>query len=118
MVKPEVKELLVKVFDSLKIKHSVLIEDVGALVKKQIALNSKIDPESKLEDFDYGKYHKLDEINSWMNNIENEFPKLVTIFNVSRSYQQRDIRAMKISVPNASNKKAIWFDGGIHAREW
>ena len=45
-------------------------------------------------------------------------PKFVTVFNVSHSYQKRDIYALKISIPNASKKPAIWMDGGIHAREW
>ncbi len=48
-----------------------------------------------------------------MNDLEAQYPKLITVFNVSRSYQNRDIYALKISIPNASNKPAIWFDGKL-----
>lgn len=115
MVKPEAKKHFESFLKSYEITFSVLIEDVGALVRKQLILNEN---EGTDADFDYSKYHRLDEINHWMNDIEAAYPKYVTLFNVSRSYQGRDIYAMKISIPNASKKPALWFDGGIHAREW
>ena len=117
MVNPTIKPLFEKLLTSADMKYSISISDVGSLVKNQISLNSANKAEANA-DFDYGKYHTLDEINHWMNDLEQQYPKMVTVFNVSRSYQKRDIYAMRISVPNASNKPAIWLDGGIHAREW
>jgi hypothetical protein len=102
------------------IEYSVKITDVGSLIEQQMQpyFNTEWIKNSKLQDFNYSKYHTLDEINRWMNDLEQAYPKYVTIFNVTRSYQQRDIKTMKISIPNASKKLAIWLDGGIHAREW
>lgn len=116
MIKPELKSYFENALKSSKIDYDIYIKDVSTLIKNQIDLNKAVS--STEGDFDYGKYHTLDEINDWMNDLENQYPKLVTVFNVSRSYQKRNIYAMKISVPNASKKPAIWFDGGIHAREW
>lgn len=116
MIKPEFKTLLEEIIKSLKMKYSILIEDVGSLIENQLILNSKVNKDSN--DFDYGRYHTLDEISKWMNDTQAAYPKFVSIFNVSRSYEGRIINAMKISVPSSSHKPAIWFDGGIHAREW
>ncbi len=105
-----------------KIDFSISINDVGDLIEKQFKL--KLIKEEKINNngnytFDYNKYHTLDDINQWMINIQKAYPQLVTIINITRSYEQRDIFAIKISVPNERpNKKALWFDGGIHAREW
>jgi len=115
MVNPNIKPLFEDLLKRGEIKYTKTIEDVGVLFKNQILKNNINKADG---DFDYGKYHTLDEINHWMNDLEAQYPKIITIFNVSRSYQSRDIYAMKISIPNASNKPAIWLDGGIHAREW
>lgn len=118
MVRPEERKLFEEFLSLKNVKYSLLIENVGDLLIEQIVKNSRSKGSFKVGDFDYGKYHTLDEINDWMNQIEAAYPKYVTIFNVTRSYQKRDIFAMKISIPNGSNKPAIWFDGGIHSREW
>lgn len=116
MLKPALKTVFEDMLKNLGMEYSILIEDVGSLIENQLVLNSKVKKESN--DFDYGKYHTLDEISKWMNDTQAAYPKFVTVFNVSRSYEGRIINAMKISVPSSSNKPAIWFDGGIHAREW
>ena len=105
------------ILNKVGFKYEVTIKDVGALIRNQIELNNK--PSEGLKDsFDYSKYHTLDEINHWMDDLETQYPKYVTVFNVTASYQKRSIYALKISIPNASKKPALWFDGGIHAREW
>lgn len=117
MVAADARKLFEITLLKLDIDFTVLIEDVGALVRQQLEQNAATSSIPG-NDFDYSKYHSLDEINNWMVSMENQWPKFVTVFNVSHSYQKRDIYAMKISIPNASNKPAIWMDGGIHAREW
>ncbi|RMZ93180.1 carboxypeptidase A2 [Brachionus plicatilis] len=116
MLKSEFKTLFEDIMKSLNLNFSVLIENVGNLIENQLILNSKTNMVSN--DFDYGKYHTLDEISKWMNDTQAAYPKFVSVFNVSRSYEGRTINVLKISVPSSSKKPAIWFDGGIHAREW
>lgn len=117
MIAGDKREFFEHTLIKLNIAYKLLIENVGTLVRQQIEANSRISSGGN-DDFDYGKYHTLDEINNWMVVLENTYPKYLTVFNVSHSYQQRDIYALKISIPNASKKPAIWIDGGIHAREW
>ena len=35
---------------------------------------------------------------------------------VGQSYEGRDIRVAKVCKGGCGNKKAVWIDGGIHAR--
>jgi murein tripeptide amidase MpaA len=45
------------------------------------------------------------------------YPDLCTVQTIGSSVQGKAIRVLKISNGNPGNK-AIWMDGGIHAREW
>jgi hypothetical protein len=118
MIPGSAKATFLSTLKYFAIEYSVKITDVGSLIEQQMQPYIKQNERVNLKDFNYSKYHTLDDINHWMNDLEQAYPKYVTIFNVTRSYQQRDIIAMKISIPNASKKPAIWYDGGIHAREW
>ena len=118
MISKTVRKQFEAILDKYSIKHKVNIDNVAAAIQQQLFLNMNQNTSEKLGDFDYGQYHQLDDINHWMQDMEAAYPKLITIFNVTKSYQRRDILAMKISVPTASKKPALWFDGGIHAREW
>ena len=47
-------------------------------------------------------------------------PDKAETFSLGKSYQGRDMKAIRISanVGSSSSKPIIWVDGGIHAREW
>ena len=118
MLEQSVQKQFEILLNKINVKYEIKIPDVARAITEQLLLNTKQNTSEKLGDFDYGSYHQLDDINHWMNDIEAAYPKYVTVFNITRSYQHRDIFGMKISIPNASKKPALWFDGGIHAREW
>jgi len=68
---------------------------------------------------DYTKYHTYDDIIQWLQTLPQQYPDLVTLIPLGSSYQNRNLLAVKItSAKNTTVKPAIWFDGGIHAREW
>lgn len=70
-------------------------------------------------EMNWNAYHRLNTIHSWMDSLAEQYPSLVTIFNIGNSTEGRPLKVMKISTGGAnSNKPAIWLDGGIHAREW
>lgn len=72
------------------------------------------------DNFDYGVYHDLNEIYDWMDDLAIRYDKYVEIIDVGKSFEQRVIRAIKISTNEKNKKKrpAIWMDSGIHGREW
>ena len=116
MVKSDLKQVFEETLVKYRIDYEVTIDDVGTLIEKQLSYKLS---QTANETFNYSKYHTLDEINQWMVNLQKDYPQFVTILNITRSYENRDIYAIKISIPNQRpNKKAIWYDGGIHAREW
>ncbi|XP_058616458.1 carboxypeptidase O [Onychostoma macrolepis] len=68
--------------------------------------------------YDYTKYHTMDEISAWMNQMERENPDVVSSMIYGQTYENRNITLLKIGFNSTTPKKAIWMDCGIHAREW
>ncbi|XP_031633198.1 mast cell carboxypeptidase A-like [Contarinia nasturtii] len=62
-------------------------------------------------------YHRLNDIISFLNYLRAKYPKLCSLHTIGESYEGRPLKVLKISNDNKNNK-AVWIDGGIHAREW
>ena len=46
-------------------------------------------------------------------------PSFVTLTNLGSSHQGRKILMLKVGTsPRGDQTRAVWVDGGIHAREW
>uniref|UniRef100_A0A1A9WUP7 Peptidase M14 domain-containing protein n=1 Tax=Glossina brevipalpis TaxID=37001 RepID=A0A1A9WUP7_9MUSC len=65
---------------------------------------------------DWTFYPTLCEIYNWMDVIIEKRPKIVTDFEIGRSYEGRLIRGLKLSFKTGN--KAIFIESNIHAREW
>ncbi|GBP50617.1 Carboxypeptidase B [Eumeta japonica] len=63
------------------------------------------------------QYHRLDEIYGFLNYLAKTYPALVTVQSIGKSHQGNDLKVLKISNGDPKNK-AVFIDGGIHAREW
>jgi len=97
--------------------YSVMIDDVQTLVDMQMQGAAS---NSNPNDFDFTQYHKVADINAWLQTLPSKYPALATVFQIATSYEKRAMYAIKISSTKNANatKQAFWFDGGIHAREW
>jgi len=62
-------------------------------------------------------YHKLDDINGYLDYLGQTYPDLVSVGSAGNSVEGRPLKYIKISSGNP-NAKSFWIDGGIHAREW
>lgn len=115
MVSPQMKDFMLEILKQAGLNVRVSIENISETMRQQRTLSYHIG-----DDFDYGKYHTLDEIHAWIDQIQQTYSKFVTTLNITKSYEGRNVKAMKISIPSDDNtaKPAMWFDGGIHAREW
>ncbi|KAL4609054.1 carboxypeptidase O precursor-like [Arapaima gigas] len=69
-------------------------------------------------DYNYTKYHPMHEITSWMEMVVKENPDVVSVEVYGKTYEKRNITALKIGLKSSGEKKVIWMDCGIHAREW
>ncbi|XP_067652140.1 carboxypeptidase B-like [Haliotis asinina] len=95
-------------FSDLDLDHEIIISDVEAASSSSCG-----------DWFDYGCYHKLEEINTWLTETADTYSTMAEVVTVSASFEGRSIKGLKISAPgNGSSNAAIWLHGGIHAREW
>ncbi|KAK5973615.1 hypothetical protein GCK32_009224 [Trichostrongylus colubriformis] len=72
---------------------------------------------SNFLDFDVENYHAYDEMVDFMKMTALEKPDLVTLLNISETFEGRTMYGVKIS-SSSGFKPAIFVDAGIHAREW
>uniref|UniRef100_A0A158P8I7 ShKT domain-containing protein n=1 Tax=Angiostrongylus cantonensis TaxID=6313 RepID=A0A158P8I7_ANGCA len=55
----------------------------------------------------------------FMRTIEFYYPNITKIVRLGTTHEGKPIEGMKIGYPiSSTNKRAIWVDGNIHAREW
>nr|XP_019964178.1 PREDICTED: carboxypeptidase B2-like [Paralichthys olivaceus] len=97
------------------ITHTVLLANTNELIEMQTR-NVSTDPRSS-STF-YEQYHNLDDIYYWINRMTQDNPSTVKVILIGSSSEKRPLYALKLSLNNRPNKKAIWIDCGIHAREW
>uniref|UniRef100_A0A3Q1CK92 Peptidase M14 domain-containing protein n=1 Tax=Amphiprion ocellaris TaxID=80972 RepID=A0A3Q1CK92_AMPOC len=100
------------------IPFSVMIDNLQELLdeeKAEMEVNRM--REHSTRSFNFGAYHTLDTIYSWMDTLVAEHPNLITKQEIGRSYENRPMYVLKFST-GGSNRPAIWIDTGIHSREW
>ena len=97
------------------------MKDIGAVIARQ-NLEHHLEPSAfNAEDFAYDKYHPLEEIHAWIDQLVQTYPSLASSFVVGQSYEKRDLKGLKISSNKmavkldgtpVNKKKAVWWDGG------
>lgn len=67
-------------------------------------------------------YRPLQEIDLWLDALQERYPELIKLENVGNTYEGRPLRLVHLSVKNEDvdheRKKTIVITGGVHAREW
>uniref|UniRef100_A0A3P9I3M4 Carboxypeptidase A6 n=1 Tax=Oryzias latipes TaxID=8090 RepID=A0A3P9I3M4_ORYLA len=98
-----------------KIQYQVLISNLQKEIEKQTGhrFSRKRRAESQ---YDYEVYHSLEEIQSWMFEMNRTQPDLVALFSIGKSYEGRPLYVLQLGKGN--QKKVVWIDCGVHAREW
>ena len=97
------------------------MKDIGSVIERQKLIH-KLNPSSaNADDFAYDKYHTIEEIHAWIDQMVQTYPTLATSFTVGQSYEKRDMKGLKISSNKTAvksdgtpvnQKKAVWWDGG------
>ncbi|XP_070577614.1 carboxypeptidase B-like [Ptychodera flava] len=117
MVPPSLSPEVTAFLRLMKIDYIVFISDVQTLIDGQRTSSQDSQQDADIT-FDYNRYHTYDEIDTWITDIANEYKDIVEIFEITKSYEGRRIRGLKISTSSIIKKPAGWFEAGIHAREW
>ncbi|XP_072164164.1 carboxypeptidase B-like [Diadema setosum] len=123
MVPPAIQEEIRDTLAAKGLEFTVMTGDVGATLASQeqqrVQRRASQPSTQSLSDFDYSIYHNYDEIQQWVDDVVAEYPSLVTKFELPiESYEGRVISGLKISSGGGGSKPAVYFEGGIHAREW
>ncbi|XP_055038967.2 carboxypeptidase A6 [Misgurnus anguillicaudatus] len=99
------------------INYEVLISNLQTLIEKQTGYRSTRKRRSEFQ-YDYEVYHTLEEIQSWMFEMNRTHPHLVDMFSIGRSYEGRPLYVLQLGKRTRPYKKSVWIDCGVHAREW
>ncbi|KAG7488610.1 hypothetical protein MATL_G00035550 [Megalops atlanticus] len=99
------------------IQHEVLISNLQTEIEKQTGYRSSRKRRSEFQ-YDYEVYHSLEEIQSWMFQMNRTHPHLLDMFSIGRSFEGRPLYVLQLGKRTRSYKKAMWIDCGVHAREW
>ncbi len=65
----------------------------------------------------FDRYYRYDELVALLQAYAAEFPDLVTIEIIGKSYEGRDIPLVTVSAGDDQDRPAFWCDGNIHASE-
>ncbi|RSL97302.1 hypothetical protein CDV31_013112 [Fusarium ambrosium] len=131
----EVGALLSLLPKSLHTSHSTLIPDLAAAVYNSLPTDGNptranpqtVAPKVKTtlspgDNLFFQDYQPLAVVVRWMRLLEAMFPSYVEYMNIGKSYEGRDIPALRVGVPvlehDAPRRKTIMVMGGSHAREW
>ncbi|KAF4968563.1 hypothetical protein FZEAL_10371 [Fusarium zealandicum] len=131
----EVGPLLSLLPKSLHMSHSTLIPDLAAAVYQSLPTDGNptcADPRavapllkvasSPADNLFFQDYQPQAVVMRWMRLLEAMFPSYVEYINIGKSYEGRDIPALRVGVPvlepDAPRRKTIMVMGGSHAREW
>ncbi|KAK2859443.1 hypothetical protein Q5P01_004063 [Channa striata] len=99
------------------IHYRVFISNLQKEIEKQTGYRSSRKRRSESQ-YDYEVYHSLDEIQSWMYEMNRTHPNLVDVFSIGKSYEGRPLCVLQLGKRSRPHKKAVWIDCGVHAREW
>jgi hypothetical protein len=90
-------------------RSEVMIDDVQKLI-------DLTPPQPEGRAMDWTSYHRIADIHGWMDDLAAANPDWVSVETIGKSYQNRDLKVIRINPGNSATK--FWIDGGIHAREW
>ncbi|XP_017768607.1 PREDICTED: carboxypeptidase B-like [Nicrophorus vespilloides] len=121
LVKAKSKGLVKNQLDLNGIQYEIIIDDL------QKAIDDENPPVDEDEDeglenrqghrMTWQAYHRLDDVHSYLDYLEQTYPALCSSQVIGSSVHGRPLKLLKISNGKPGNK-AIWVDGGMHAREW
>ncbi|XP_076812829.1 carboxypeptidase B-like [Clavelina lepadiformis] len=98
------------------ITYEVTVENLDDVINQQKFRSKRAI--TNLDEFDYTVYHRLEEIQEWMNLMTDRFP-FVSQQQIGLSYEGRPLNMLKIQKPSSgAPKPIIWIDALIHSGEW
>ncbi|XP_041982100.1 carboxypeptidase B-like [Aricia agestis] len=120
LVKPEAINNVSQELRKQSVPFDVIIVDLQKRIDEE---NPPLDEnEIELQDrqghrMTWKQYHRLTDIHGFMDYLAKTYPRIVSVNTIGKSFLGRDLKVLRISDGKPTNK-AVFIDGGIHAREW
>jgi hypothetical protein len=114
LLPPSLIQKYTQLFDDLGIEYIVLESNIQNKIDEQerSMIRTK---DSKNIIFKYARYS---EIMNFVDETVNANSDIASSYIAGTTVENRQLKVIKIKVPNTSTSKAVWIDCGIHAREW
>jgi murein tripeptide amidase MpaA len=97
-----------------KIPFEVIIDSLQDLIDEEADSQLGTDNSDFFDD-----YRSYEDFIQFLNNLQSQYPDLVTGVTIGKTVQGRDIVGIKVtSNKGPANKPKIFYNGGQHAREW
>ncbi|XP_013170612.1 PREDICTED: zinc carboxypeptidase-like [Papilio xuthus] len=101
------------------IVYKEIIADLQQVIDDQLKPASRSERSTSFLSFNWDRYHTLDEIYNWLDQLHVNYPNIVTTVVMGRSVENREIKGIKINYnPNRNNTLIGMIEGTLHAREW
>uniref|UniRef100_A0AAG5DFH6 Peptidase M14 domain-containing protein n=1 Tax=Anopheles atroparvus TaxID=41427 RepID=A0AAG5DFH6_ANOAO len=68
------------------------------------------------EGFGWEEYQSLEAIYGWLDELAAQYPSLLAVESIGRTYEGRDMKLVKLS--HQAGNPGIFLEANIHAREW
>ncbi|XP_031232113.1 mast cell carboxypeptidase A isoform X2 [Mastomys coucha] len=95
-----------------KIHYEILIHDLQEEIEKQFDVKDEIAGRHS-----YAKYNDWDKIVSWTEKMLEKHPEMISRIKIGSTVEDNPLYVLKIGKKDGE-RKAIFMDCGIHAREW
>ena len=99
------------------LSFEVIIPDVQELIENEKVKAVTKEVASADHAMTWDEYHTLDDMYTFLDYLEATYD-FVSTESIGSTTEGRDMRVVKICKGGCGGKKAVWIDGGIHAREW
>ncbi|KFB45618.1 AGAP008370-PA-like protein [Anopheles sinensis] len=73
-------------------------------------------PKKSRRAFGWEEYQTLEDIYTWIDEQVAQYPNILSVETIGRSYENREVKAVKMSYK--SGNPGVFIEANIHAREW
>ncbi|XP_014207739.1 carboxypeptidase B-like [Copidosoma floridanum] len=102
--------------DENRIRYQVIVQNMSEHLENEVAVQ-RMARRNRFGGEIFATFPRYDEMQDYLRKLAETRGDIVKYFTIGRSYEGRDIGAVKIS-SGGENKPAVFIDAGIHAREW
>lgn len=117
LVSPDKKSSIKDMMNSNNIQYEVVIENVQEKIEEEAKLNEANFKGGKVG-FSWTSYARIDQIYDWLIMLSSQYPRIVTVIEGGRTSEGRRILGVKLSFQPGNERRGVWLDSLIHAREW